>query len=167
MSLNYKTNHEKSLFILLLILTTVSCNHNKSIEGSIFIKLIDVHNIYGMSQEKFDKFKIRINNSDQSKYSNSEQDLIKHYKILIENDLFNKPSFKLKMNSGEIINVFTNETEYLKLKKELTDLNKEKESILVKFNGKKISNGIFEEAIYSASNITSVIKITGKTDWKK
>ncbi len=145
----------------------ISCNQNKSIEGVIYIQLIDFYNIYGMPQKKIDEFKSIINNPNQSEYSNSEQELIKHYKILIENDLFNKPSFKLKMESGDIINVYTNDIEYSKLKKKLDNLEREKEKILVKFVGNKISDGIFGQAIYSASSITSVTKTPGKTDWGK
>lgn len=55
----------------------------------------------------------------------------------------------------------------MKLKKELKNLDKDKEQIKVKFMGSKISDGIFDRAIYTASKIVFVEKTSGKTDWHK
>ena len=167
----------KHLFFTLLVLVIFSCkeiNKNNLIQGDIYIKLIDAHSIiYGMPDEKIQKFKERIDNPNQSEYTESEQKLIRYYKILIEHDLFNKPHFKLKLSNGKIVNVYTNKTEYSKLSKYLNKLDRDKEKITMKFEGSKKSegiydpDGIFNQAIYHAKRIIFVEKTDGITDWKK
>lgn len=168
----------KQLFFAIILITTLSCKkdekQNEFIEGNIYIKLIDVNNmLYGLPKEDIENFKrdsysqVNIDNTE------SERKFIEYQKILIDNNLVQQSHFKLKTNDNKIINVYTNENEYTKLSKHLNDLNREKEKIIVKFEGVKISEGvidednIFNKAIYKAKKIISVIKLAGKTDWDK
>lgn len=163
------------LFFMVLLSTFFSCKREnyQIIQGNLYIKLIHVHNvIHGMPEEKIEKFKETIFNTNQGEYSNSEKLFMQYHKILIERNLYNQPHFKLKLDD-KIINVYTNESEYLKLQKELKNLDKEKEKIIIKFEGFKISDGlndpdeIFSQPIYKALGIISVKKIKGQTDWDK
>ncbi|NMH86228.1 hypothetical protein [Flavivirga algicola] len=167
------------LFLTILTLTIFSCKEtnqqNKQIiQGDIYIKLIDFQSIiYNLPDEELKKFKEGITNPNQNNYSDSEKKSSEYFKILIEHDLFGKPFFKLKTKSEKIINVYTTENEYLKLKKELKDLDRDKQKITVQFEGNKISNGIFDadkifdQAIYETKKIISIKKTQGKTYWDK
>lgn len=165
------------LIITLFTLTVFSCkelNENNFYEGEIYIKLIDIRSlIYNLPDDKMEKFVEGITSSDQSNYSESEKKSSKYFKVLLENDLLTNPFFKLKMESGKIINVYTTITEFQKIEKELNNLEKEKEKISVVFDGYKLSNGIidsdgvYNQPIFVANQIKSVKKTTGKTDWKK
>ncbi|MFB9107044.1 hypothetical protein [Flavobacterium gyeonganense] len=160
----------KRFFLTLLILTSFSyrsISQNKTIEGSLYIKLIDVQNLFDeLSEEQLNQINQYIDNPNTI-LSDEENKLTNHYKFLLQTKLLKKPHFKLKMNSGEIVNVYTDETEYLKLKNKLTGFDKYEQQINVIFKGMKKSDGFFDEALYYANQITSVEKITGETDWKK
>ena len=158
-------------FLLLLTITILSCkenSQNQSFEGDIYVTLINVYNVRGIvPKEKIEEFRKKVINFNAENKSESEKKMNNYYKTLIDYNLFNKSNFQLKLKNGEIINVYVNDTEYQKLKKELENLNRDKEKIKVKFEGFKVSNGIYNRAIYSASTIKSVKKLEGKTDWKK
>lgn len=158
---------KKSFLLLLVSLTLFTCKENDIIQGDIYIKLIDVHNLYGVSESQIEKIKLVIDNQDQNQYTDSEKKSFKLYEILLNNDLINKPYFKLKLANEEIINIYTTENEYKKLNNTLETFDRGIEKISVNFKGRKISDGIFEEAIYIADKIISLEKKAGKTDWKK
>ncbi|GAB1856943.1 hypothetical protein MHTCC0001_17790 [Flavobacteriaceae bacterium MHTCC 0001] len=168
----------KYLFFITLLLTIISCkegkNHNKVIEGTLYIKLIDVNNIlYGLSDEDIEKFKNGIYNNGDDGGIVADRKFIEYHKILIDNNIVKEPHFKLKIKDGKIINVYTNEVEYKKLSKHLDNFDREKEKIIIKFEGTKISDGvedpdnIFNQPIYTAKNIVSVNVQKGQTDWDK
>lgn len=168
---------KKIFYFILFFNIMISCQQFKSssyTEGDIYIKLIDVNNIlYGLSESEIEKFKKNISTIELNEYSDSEQKMMEYHRILINNDLYNNPHFKLKINSGKIINVYSNNHEYSKLKKELDSFDRDKQKIRVKFQGSKISDGIkdsdgiFNQAIYIAEKIVSVEKVKGETDWAK
>jgi len=155
-----------SILIILISIVLFSCQNNE-IEGEVYVKLIDVHNIYGISDDKVKEFKARVLSLEQEEYSASERKLNQLYKTLIDNNIFNTPHFKIKMKTDEIINVYTSKEEYSKIYSLLENLNMEEEKILIKFKGKKISDGVFDEAIYKASKIVLAEKTKGVTDWQK
>ncbi|MGZ0016703.1 hypothetical protein [Yeosuana sp. AK3] len=167
----------KLILIGIITMTIFSCkveNQKNIIQGDIYIKLIDVNNIlYGLPENKIKEFKKSISNLEQNNFSNSEKKLMEYHKILIDNNLYKNPHFKLKLDSGKIINVYTDNTEYLKLKKELDSFDRDNQKIIVKFEGSKISDGIddpdgnFDKAIYIAKQIISTEKTKGETDWAK
>ncbi len=167
----------KQLFLALLTLAMLSCkeeNKNNVIEGNIYLKLIDFHSlVYNLPDEKLKEFKNKIININQDNASGSEKKLVSYFMILIENNIFNKPHFKLKLESGKIINVYTNEDEYKKLSKELNNFDKYKEKISIKLKGIEIPNNIldaddiFNKTIFHAKEIISVEKTKGVTDWVK
>ncbi len=162
----------KHLFFTLVAITLLSfkgMSQNESIQGSIYIRLIDVHNIFnGLPDKTINQFKDSISTH---KYNKIHEDLDRrvsnYFKFLVENDFFHKPHFKLKMESGKIINVFVEETEYSKLKKKLKRFDRYTQQINLKFEGVKKSDGFFDEAIYYANKIIFVEKIPGETDWDK
>lgn len=160
----------KYVFVGLLMLIISSCNSsNKDIffEGEIYIKLIDVHSLYGLPTNKLKEFKNSIVNVSSDSLSGDEKKSKQHFMFLIENNLFNKSHFKLKAKDGNIFNIYTTESEFSTLKKELDILNRDKEIITVNFKGKKISEGYFNEPLYIADKIISVKKNKGVTDWSK
>ncbi len=168
----------KQLFFILLLLTALSCkedkNQNELIEGVIYIKLIDLNNmLYSLPEEDIVKFKNGIYNQGINENLESDKKFIEYHKILIDSNLVKKPHFKLKIADDKIINVYTNEDEYAKLSQHLDNFDREKEKIIVKFEGIKISDGIldsdniFDKAIYKAKKIVSISKQEGKTDWDK
>ncbi len=164
----------KHLLLIIVTLTTLSCNKDNLYEGYIYIKLIDFHGIiYSLDKENLELFKERISGNKQNDLSEDEKKLGAYCKILIQNNLFLKPFFKLKTNNGKIINVYCNEKEFSKLEKELKNLNRDSEKVHVIFKGKKIpnpikdTNNIFNQGIYIANKIVSVKKVKGKTDWAK
>jgi hypothetical protein len=166
----------KHLFFTLVTIILVSfkgMSQNESISGSIYIKLIDIHIIInGLSDKMITQASDSI--SKKSNYRGINSDLSiesdNYFKFVLENKFFRKPFFKLKLESGKVINVFVDEREYLKLKKKLKGFNRGKERINLKFEGVKKSDGFFKErleAIYYANKITLVEKVPGETDWEK
>ncbi|WP_281847915.1 hypothetical protein [Olleya namhaensis] len=165
------------IIIILVTLTFCSCKEsikNNRVEGEIYIKLIDVRKIISQLPDK-DLKKIKQNalEDNQSNLSVSEKKSNEYFKILINNNLLEKPFFKLKLNSGKIINVYTTETNIRKINNLINDLDKENERISVIFEGYKVSNGvfdddgIFDQPIYVANKIITSEKSKGKTEWKK
>ena len=163
----------KHTITLLLTLFLMSCEidspaKTQQFEGDIYITLINVYYPKGfVPPEQFEKLKGMVINLNSEEGTESEQEMEKYFKTLIDNDLFDKSCFQVKFEDGEIINVYIDDTEYHKLEKELKDFDRFEEKIAVRFEGSKISNGIYDRAIYSASNIVSVKKTKGKTDWNK
>ena len=165
----------RRILFTLLVFTLFSfrgLSQNVTIQGNIYIKLIDVHNIVDLLPSTvIDKINETIANPNYDKeISKSERDAYDYYKFLLENKWMGKPHFKLKLETGKIINVFTNEVEYLKLKNKLEHFDRYEEQINVKFEGVKKADDFFKELdedIYYAEKITSVDKILGVTDWKK
>jgi hypothetical protein len=149
----------------------LSCKENtreKLIEGDIYITLINIYNPKDiLEKEKFEELKKIVTNYNDEKKYDSENKIYKYYKVLMKHGLFHKPCFQLKIKNGEIINVYINEDEYSKLKYELKNLERDKEKIKVTFLGSKISKGIHNKAIYSASKVVFFEKTFGKTEWKK
>lgn len=161
-----------SLFAITLLSSFNAMGQNKNISGSIYIKLIDIHNISsGLPDEVINQLNKTISNPNyEKKLSESEKEGYAYYKFLVENKFMHKPLFKLKIKSGKIINVFVEEAEYSKLKKELENFDRYTQVINLKFEGVKKSDGFFkelDEAIYYANKVTFVEKIPGETDWKK
>lgn len=157
---------KKIIYITFIVL--FSCTNKEAvIDGVIYIKQIDVHNIYGMPDDKIEEFKKIIIDPNQNKYSDSEKKFNKLHKILLDNGVFNVPSFKVKTSLGEIINVYTSKEEYSKLYSLLSSLKVEKEKISITFKGEKIHEGVFNEPLYKSNQIISVEKTSGKTDFKK
>lgn len=157
-----------SFFLILTLFFCKENNQTQLFEGNIYITLINVYDVNKIipenEKEEFRKNIIAYNLEGKSE---SEREMFKYYKTLVDHDLFDKSNFQIKLKNNDIINVYVSEKEYLKLKKELKDLDTDKEQIKVKFKGSKISDGVFNRAIYSANEIISIEKTSGKTDWKK
>ena len=157
----------KNIF-LVFMLCVLGCkdkNQNETvISGEIYIKLIDVHRtMYGMPKDKIESVLKRIAaETDKDSLNSSELEVREYYEFLAQENLIDKPYFKVKINNEGIIRVLTTEEEYLKLKPDIENLNRETEKIAVKFKGREIKNGIF-----FADNIINVKKEKGKTDWAK
>jgi hypothetical protein len=165
----------KNLFFTFVVLTFFSFKgmcQNENIQGSIYVKLVDVYNISdGLPDDVIIQLdKIIANPNYEKEYSEPDKKIGNYYKFLLENKFMHQPHFKLKLESGKIINVFVEKAEYSKLKKVLKGFDREKQKINLKFEGVKKSDGFFEEldeAIYYTNKITFLEKISGETDWKK
>ncbi len=164
----YISNTPMRKFFLLLTISTLGCiGENQSsltVSGEIYIKLIDVYgSMYGMPRDDIENAldKIRTGVGKDS-LSSSELEVRNYYEYLAQENLIDQPYFKMKTKKGKIINVFTSEEEYSKLKPNLENLDRDKEKIVVKVKGKKMKKGIFY-----AQDIVSIEKLKGKTDWTK
>lgn len=161
----------KNYLLFFLLITVFSCKEKIKtdfFEGDIYITLINVYNPNTLvPKDRIEELKHNIINFNSKDKTRSEIEMTEYFLTLIDNNLFEKPNFQLQLENEEIINVYVGENEYSKLKKELINLDRDSEKITVKFEGLKISNGIYNRAIYSATNITSVEKTAGKTDWDK
>lgn len=157
------------ILITLCCLSLVSCetetlNTTQQFEGDYYVTLINFYNpnIFGHKKEEI-KNAILNTNSKEDK----TPEVTNYFKTLIENDLFDKQNFQLKVSNGDIINVFIDDDKCDKLKDAIRDLDRSEEKVTVKFEGYKISNGMYNRAIYSANKITYINKTKGKTDWNK
>lgn len=155
----------RKIIVLSVLILSFNCREKSKndnvIKGDIFIKLIDFGSLYGASDQEISDFKKSLVLSEQTDNEN-EKAVQEYFKTLLKYDLLDKPYFKLKINENEIINVYTNESEFNKIKKYIDDFNKDTEKIEVAFSGSKK-----ERNIYVANNIISVEKKWGKTDWAK
>lgn len=154
--------------VLLLFVVVCGCGESKEsikeINGEIYIKLIDVKSsMYGMPEEKIQHVRQRIlSNKNHDSLSESELDVREYYKKILKHGLLDKPYFKMKTDENSIVNVFTDEAEYTKLKPILEKLDGDKEKILISFKG------VYKEKdILYTSNIISVEKVIGSSDWSK
>jgi len=155
---------KKVVILIILLMIILSCSEDKLVEGKLYITLVNFYDpqVIG-SQEKIESLKNQLINKDVS----LDKPLMKYYKILIDNNLFDKPTFQLKLKNNNIINVYLSKKEFFKLKEQLKYFDREKEIISVKFKGNKISEGIYNRSIYSALKLISIEKTKGKTDWNK
>ena len=147
-----------------IILFCASCTQlksNKMYEGEVYIKLIDIGSLYGAPKEMVEKVK-HATAKDNTITEGKKDEIRGYFKLLIKHDLLEKSYFKMKLFEREIVNVFVNETNYLKIKPLIDNLNRDEEKIKVKFRGDKK-----EKDIYFANEIISINKVKGKTDWKK
>ncbi len=150
----------KKIIVIVLLLNSFSCEKTDKIilEGTVYIKLINVESFYGASKKTINTIKNSYNNNNQKKGDT----IFNLYSTLIKHDLIDKPYFKIKTKDSDILNIYTNESEYQKVKKYLHDLDKDKYKITVKLSCVKK-----EDDIYFTNDIISVEKEKGKTDWEK
>lgn len=156
---------KKIKVLILMILIFINCKDKSEeiITGNLYIKLVDLSSLYGLSKDKIDYWKNIVARSKEEEFSNKNDSIhYNYFKTLIKYDLLEKPCFKLKIFDGEIINVFTSEKEYLKLNNLEKKLNRDSEQIEIKFRGVRK-----EDNIYYTNDIFYVQKIKGKTDWDK
>ena len=159
----------KNVLLVIMTYTFLMCTtirNEITIEGDIYIKLIDVHSVYGLPLDKMNEFKNSVYKQANDSLSDSEKRLKRHFIFLIENEMFDKPHFKLKMDE-KIINVYTSKLEFLKLNSVLDNLDRDVEKITVELKGIKKSEGFFGEPLYFAKEIISVKKTSGITEWEK
>lgn len=159
-----------SLYIVLLLVFVYSCENTvkETFKGDIYITLINVYDVRTLvPEDKILDLKNEIIKFDTIGKSESKIKMNTYFQTLIDHDLFDKPCFQVQFKNDEIINVYIDEAEYSKLSKLLKDLDRYHEKIVIEFEGEKISDGIYDRAIYSASKIISVDKKPGKTNWKK
>ena len=159
----------KRILITLITIILISCetdtlNTTQQFEGDFYITLINFYNpnIFGSKKEEI---KNSILNTDSKE--DKAPEVTHYYKTLIKNDLFDKQNFQLKINNGDIINVFIDDEKCDALKDAVRDLKRSKEKVTVKFEGNKISDGMYNRAVYYANKITYINKTEGKTDWNK
>ena len=162
----------KKIFIPLLIsllFSGIARSQNENIKGDYYIKIIDVHNIFNdISEDLIEKTNKSISDPNSEKeYSDSEKKVVEYYIFLSQNKLLHNPHFKLKTSTGKIINVFTTDKEYVKIKTKVENFDKYEEHIIIDFEGVKRSEGFFDEPIYYTDKINSVEKNFGESDWKK
>lgn len=155
---------KKILLYTLVSCICLSCNKDKSvvIEGEIYIKLIDFGSMYGASKERIKELKQSLNVPIDSIKNESDKVFISYFNNLVKHGLLEEPYFKLKIKNQEIINVFSNEDDFLRIKEMTKNLNRSKEKIIIQFKGTKK-----EDKIYFANEIISIKKIKGETQWDK
>ena len=142
------------------------------IEGNIYIKLIDFHHLYGIicetPPEKLKEIKQQAaTTTSLDNLSNSEAKMYAYVSFLINNDLLDKPHFKIKDENGTILNMYASEKEYIQLKNELQLLNREEEQIAIKCIANKLSDVYFNEPLYYVDRFICIQKSNGQTDWDK
>ncbi|WP_281309568.1 hypothetical protein [Flavobacterium flavigenum] len=154
---------------IFLLFSIIAKSQNENIKGDYYIKLIDVHDLFnGMPKDLKEKMNKIISNPNYEKeYSDSEKKGIQYYMFLSQNNLLDNPRFKLKVDGEKIINVFTTNKEFVKIKTKIENFDKYEEHIVINFEGIKKSEGFFGEPIYYADKINSVEKVLGESDWKK
>jgi Skp family chaperone for outer membrane proteins len=150
------------LFLSLILILCCKSSQEGIYKGDIYIKLINFGSMYGASKEKVYELKEQLKGSDTLIKNESDKIFVRYFKNLEKHNLLEKPYFKLKLPHGEIINVYTEEEEYLKLEVLLKGMDRDKEKIEVEFQGDKK-----EEGIFYASKLLTINKVAGKTDWKK
>lgn len=133
----------KCLFIVIFSIT--SCQSSKDvIKGELFIKLIDFVNFYDFSDKDVKSFKEKmIKLKKKESISEEENEAIIYYDFLVDQNLLEKPYFKLKISAEEVITVFTNEEEYSQIKIYLDKIDREKEKVIIEIEGAKLKTGIY------------------------
>lgn len=149
---------------MIFMIMVVSCKSqdNEVLNGSIYIKQIDLGSLYKSNKEKINSLKKEIDNFDESKSNESEKLFYNYYKVLFEEDLIDKPCSLIKVKGNSIQRVFFSLDDYKEIESLLLNLDKNTEQINLSLKVNKINDGI-----YFANNIISLEKVEGKTDWKK
>tara|TARA_B110000967_G_C18839015_1_gene538367 strand:+ start:1087 stop:1563 length:477 start_codon:yes stop_codon:yes gene_type:complete len=149
-----------SSLILTLISTSCKNQNIEIINGTIYIKLIELGSLYKASDEKINTLKNEIDKFDLSEGNESEKYYYNYYKLMFKENLVDKPCFLIKNEDGKIKKVFCSLANYAKIEPFLLDLDKSSEQINLSLKVKKIN-----ESIYFANEIISVKKAEGKTEW--
>lgn len=154
------------ILISIFISTLYSCKGQTDIttlEGKIYIKLIDLKSLYGSSKEEIDSLKKEIQLFDASKTNSTEQAYYSYYDMLFKENLIDKPSALVKDKEGKVKRVFFSVNDYTKqVEPLLTDLDKNNEHIDLSLEIKERDTGL-----YVVTKIVSIEKNKGKTEWKK
>lgn len=133
------------------------------LEGSIYIKLIDIKSLYGEGEEKIKALKKEVENFDEAKSNASEKAYYSYYDILFKENLIDKPYALIKDKEEDIKRVFFSIDDYKKdVEPLLLNLDKNNEHIDISLEIKESDAGL-----YIATKIISIKKVKGKTDWKK
>lgn len=151
-----------SFVVFIFMITSCKSQAPEVLNGSIYIKLIDLGSLYKASNEEINSLKKQLDNFDESKNNKSEKLFYSYYKFLFEKDLIGKPYSLIKNNKGNIQRVFFYKKDYKEIESLLLHLDKNKEQINLSLKVKKINKDV-----YFASKIVSIKKVAGKTEWKK
>ena len=149
----------------MFLLTIISCNHQdttQEIRGYIYIKLIDLGNLQGLSKERIDSIKKEMEN-DNKVTTQEEKDIYNYFDLIFKNELENKSTFFLELDgNNDRVRVFISPEEYQPIDNLIKDLDKENERIELVLQAKPIEDGVF-----LAEKIKSIQKTSGKTNWSK
>jgi len=151
-----------SSLILTLITTSCKNQNNEIINGTIYVKLIELGSLYKTSDEKINTLKNEVEKFDLSDSNESEKYYYNYYKLIFKENLVDKPCFLIKNENNKIKKIFCSLADYTKIEPLLLDLDKRSEQINLRLKVKKIN-----ESIYFANEIISVKKVEGKTEWSK
>ena len=157
---------KKTLILLILLVTFFNCEKTETINGKIFIKLIDIGAFYTDDTTKLTSINEQVNLEYQTLkgkniLSKTEKSELDYYEMLINNNLIGKPSFFIETDEG-IYRMFSDEENYKQIKTLINDLDKSNEQINIEVQIESLADDI-----YFVSSINKIEKVSGITNWKK
>jgi hypothetical protein len=152
------------ILLSLPVFQTSSENQSKTLKGDLSFKLIGFYSYYGSPDSLINKFELMMDSlSASSDLSIEDSVFISAFNLLKSNNLFELPSFELRIDSAHSAQVYLEEVEYEKIKKydhqQLIHENKKVELVL--------EVEIIADGVVRCKKIISSKKVDGKTYWRK
>ena len=154
----------KSSFFLVAILLYLSQPKQETVSGTLYFKMIEFVNTYGMDMEQQKVFEKTVSEIKSKKNpTQAEQEFITQIDFIKQAGLDKSPYIKLKTANGKILLVFMSEDEYKQFSGyNLKGLLAENKKVTVKMDVTEM-----KPLLYKCKNIVEVKKISGKTPWNK
>jgi len=159
---------KRSILIILMfcLLSSLSCKtqETKELKGYIYIKLVDIGNLYGTNKEYIESLKKEVDQYKKGSIKDDEKKTIyEYFDILFKNNLENTPSIFVQLKEqNSPVRFFISENEYHDVQKLIKNLDKNNERIEMIVDAKKIVEGVF-----LVKQVKSIQKLSGKTNWSK
>lgn len=135
-------------------------------EGEMFLKLIDFGpEIYTHPLEDGSTLKELFESIPEEELTKEQIDGKKHYELLAQNDLLDKPYFNFVENNSDVkfVKVFLSDAEFSKIKDvKLSEIRDKGKKVKIEFYGKRINEYIIE-----CLSIEEVKEVVGSQQWKK
>lgn len=155
-----------SILISIFLLTSCKSESNKMIEGDLYFKLINFPTLFGAQDSLISKFVKDLKTVNKDTLNEQDKELWDLFQFMYDQKLMLKPYVNLKQGNGEIVMIYLDSTDFIKLKNyNHHDLISENKKIRIKA---KVSPIKYKSWLaYENLDLISIDKIDGKTEWMK
>jgi hypothetical protein len=150
----------KNILFLIVTIVLFSCeNKTETIKGELYFKLVRLLPSDGSSESAIETYLKKIEKSNNA----SDKKAYDYFSSLKKHNLLSAPKIMIKLESGEVKEVFLNQEQYQKVKNyKLMDLNSRGKKVILLMEVEKLENDIL-----FSNNIENIKVVNGKNSWSK
>jgi hypothetical protein len=150
----------KNILFLIVTIVLFSCeNKTETIKGELYFKLVRLWSSDGSSESAIETYLKKIEKSN----NDSDKKAYAYFSSLKKHNLLSAPKIMIKLESGEVKEVFLNQEQYQKVKNyKLMDLNSRGKKVILLMEVEKLENDIL-----FSYNIENIKVVNGKNSWSK